>query len=208
MKFYLLFQFSLLSIFFMLIAIKIIFENRPIFIPIKSHMYLLMGLVNMPLIINFMVFLNKKDISNIDGTILIILIIIFILVIFFMVWTITIKKLEEIYLGLGVSNRSFKEALYFSLNKNNLPFEEQLPIIKLTSINTKLKVVQSKDGIRIILEETTDKYILLKIMTGINDYYIENNEIHHDITVKVYIQLSIFMFMFGWGFFFLFSYFL
>ena len=99
------------------------------------------------------------------------------------------------YLAIGISDDSFRQALHFSLNKNNLPFEEQLSTINLTSIDANLQVaIQSWVGTgQIKLKKSSDSNILPQIITGINEYYKENDIKPNNITAIFYIVCGILM---------------
>ena len=108
------------------------------------------------------------------------------------------------YMAIGVSDDSFRDALHYSLNKNNLPFEEQLSVIKLTSINASLQIaIQSWIGAgQLKLKESTDDTVLPKIVSGINEFYTENSIKPNNITSIFYIIMGILMLIFSGAIFF------
>ena len=110
------------------------------------------------------------------------------------------------YMAIGVSDDSFRNALHFSLNKNNLPFEEKLSVINLTSINAKLQVaIQSWIGVgQLKLKNSKDSKILREIVMGLNEYYIENDVGSNNITSMFYILMGIFMLIFTGAFYYVF----
>ena len=110
------------------------------------------------------------------------------------------------YMAIGISDDSFRDALHFSLNKNNLPFEEQLSIIKLTSINANLQIaVQSWVGTgQIKLNKSKDTKMLHAIILSINQYYDENNVSPNNTTSIFYVVMGILMLVFTGTFFFIF----
>ena len=110
------------------------------------------------------------------------------------------------YMAIGVSDDSFRNALHFSLNKNNLPFEEKLSVINLTSINAKLQVaIQSWIGVgQLKLKNSKDSKILREIVMGLNEYYIENDVRSNNITSMFYILMGIFMLIFTGAFYYVF----
>lgn len=99
------------------------------------------------------------------------------------------------YMAIGISDDSFRQALHFSLTKNNLPFEEQLSTITLTSIDANLQVaIQSWVGTgQIKFKKSGDPKILSEIVTGINQYYSENDIKPNNITAVFYIVTGILM---------------
>lgn len=110
------------------------------------------------------------------------------------------------YMAIGISDDSFRDALHYSLNKNNLPFEEQLSTVKLTSINASLQIaVQSWIGAgQIKLKETKNIGVLPAIVGGINQYYSENSIKPNHITSIFYILIGTLMLFFAGTSFFVF----
>ena len=110
------------------------------------------------------------------------------------------------YMAIGVSDDSFRDALHYSLRKNDLPFEEQLSVVKLTSINANLQIaLQSWIGAgQLKLKKSKDKTILPNIIAAMNDYYIENSVKPNNITSIFYILMGVFMLVFAGAFFFIF----
>ena len=103
------------------------------------------------------------------------------------------------YIAIGISDDSFREALHFSLKKNELAFEEQLSAIKLTSINAHLQIaIQSWIGAgQLKLKKKNDKSVLPQIISGMNDFYIENDIKPNNITSAFYTIMGIFMLIFA-----------
>lgn len=81
------------------------------------------------------------------------------------------------YVAIGISEDSFGEAIRFSLEKNGLPFEEQISAIDLPAVRAKLQVaVRSWAGSgQLRLSGHDDPGLLPRIVTGINDYYAERD---------------------------------
>lgn len=96
------------------------------------------------------------------------------------------------YILIGIFDDSFREALHFSLNQNNLPFEEKLSKVILTEENTELQVaIQSWIGAgQIKQRKPTSPLLMKKVIGGIDDYYSENS-------IKLNYTTPIFYIIFG-----------
>ena len=103
------------------------------------------------------------------------------------------------YTAIGVTDESFRSALHFSLNKNNLVFEEQLSAIKLISENAYLQVsIQSWMGSgQIKIKNSRNKNLLPNIILGVNEFYANNNIKPCTITSFFYIIIGIFTLIFA-----------
>ena len=77
------------------------------------------------------------------------------------------------YTAYAVTDTSFREALLATLQKLQLPYEESLSLIRLTSINADLQVaVQSWMGTGIIkVKQNTHKPVLRKVVNEMNEYF-------------------------------------
>jgi hypothetical protein len=190
--------FSLMSIFFLFIGIKVVFSKRPVFMS-SRYFFAFMVLAFSPQFVST-VTMFTKDMPDKLGFILLLNPIMFIcLLVFF--WF----QMKG-YMAIGVSDDSFRDALHYSLKKNSLPFEEQLSVIKLTSINANLQIaIQSWMGSgQLKLKKSNDKTILPNIIAGINEFYIENSIKPNNITSIFYIIMGVFMLIFSVAFFFVF----
>ena len=77
------------------------------------------------------------------------------------------------YTAYAVTDTSFREALLAALQKLQLPYEESLSVIRLTSINADLQVaVQSWMGTGIIkVKQRTHKPVLRQVVNAMNEYF-------------------------------------
>jgi len=109
------------------------------------------------------------------------------------------------FMAIGISDDSFRNALHYSLNQNQIQFEEQLSLIKLTGLNAELQVaVQSWVGTgQLKLKKSKDKYLLAKLVSSINDYYISNAITPNNTTSIFYIVMGLFMSVFSGSIYFL-----
>jgi hypothetical protein len=191
-------MFALMAVFLLFIGAKVVVTKRPIFIS-SRYFFAFLLLAFSPQFVNAAKMFSK-DLPGSLGLITYLNPIMFVcLLIFF--WF-----MMKGYIAIGVSDDSFRDALHFSLNKNNLPFEEQLSVIKLTSINANLQVaIQSWIGSgQLRLKNSKDAKVLPKIISEMNKYYVENNIHPNNITSIFYIILGVFMLVFAGAFYFAF----
>jgi hypothetical protein len=77
------------------------------------------------------------------------------------------------YTGFAVTDASFREALLAVLQRLQLPYEESLSVIRLTSIDADLQVaVQSWMGTGTIkVRQRGHRSVLKKVVNAMNDYF-------------------------------------
>ena len=77
------------------------------------------------------------------------------------------------YWAFGVTDTSFRDALLTSLQKLNLPYEETLSSIRLTSIEADLQVsIQSWVGSGVIkIKQRDHRSQLIEIITAMNEHF-------------------------------------
>ena len=77
------------------------------------------------------------------------------------------------YTAYAVTDTSFREALLAALQKLQLPYEESLSLIRLTSINADLQVaVQSWMGTGIIkVKQRAHQPVLREVVNEMNEYF-------------------------------------
>ena len=99
------------------------------------------------------------------------------------------------YILIGIHDDSFRNALIFSLNKNNITFEERLSKIVLTEEKTELQIsMQTWMGSgQIKLKKSKNSHLLKTIVDGINEYYISNQIKPNNITSIFYVIMGILM---------------
>jgi len=191
MKIYLPLLFAFMAFFFIFIGVKVVMSKRPLFMPAK-YFFALMVLAFSPQFVNMMdMFLNDK-LGKI-GLILLISPILFVcLLVYFWV-------LMKGYMAIGVSDDSFRDAIHFSLKKNNQPFEEKLSTIKLTAINANLQIsIQSWIGsAQLRFKQSKDTKLLAEIVMGMNEYYIKNDIKPNNVTSIFYILIGVLMLVFA-----------
>ena len=77
------------------------------------------------------------------------------------------------YVAYAVTDTSFREALVAALQKLQMPYEESLSVIRLTSVNADLQVaVQSWMGTGTIkVKQRAHRSVLKEIVPVMNEYY-------------------------------------
>ena len=77
------------------------------------------------------------------------------------------------YVAYAVTDASFREALFAALQKLQLPYEERLSVVRLTSIEADLQVsIQSWMGMGNIIAKQKAHYSVLKeVANTMNEYY-------------------------------------
>ena len=110
------------------------------------------------------------------------------------------------YVAIGIYDETFRDALHSSLNKNQIAFEEQLSIVKLISVNANLQVaIQSWIGTgQIRLKKSKDTVLLPKIISGMNEYFLENKVKANNTTAIFYVVMGCLMLIAAVGFSFVF----
>ena len=105
------------------------------------------------------------------------------------------------YVAYAVTDTSFREALLAALQKLQLPYEETLSVIRLTSIEADLQVsVQSWMGAGIIkVKQRTHRSVLKEIVNAMNEYFRTSSVPTNMISCVFFVVMGIFMVMFAIG---------
>jgi len=105
------------------------------------------------------------------------------------------------YTIFGVTDTSFREALLAALQKLQLPYEEVLSSIRLTSIEADLQVsVQSWVGSGIIkIKQRKHRSQLTEIVTAMNEHFRTSSVSTNLITCIIYLVMGILMAALGIG---------
>jgi hypothetical protein len=106
------------------------------------------------------------------------------------------------YTVLGVTDDSFRQALYSVLKDLQLPFEERLSKLRLTSLDADLEAnVSSRMGAASIrIKQKEHQEILDKIATGLQGYFSGSHVSINMVTCVYYIIFGVLMVTFA-GFF-------
>jgi hypothetical protein len=152
-------QFGTLGISFLVLGLTAILTKRPFLI--SGKWWLLLMLVSLgPMMLFNLIFFPDSPTSWV-GTLLS-------GGFFLMMW----YQLTG-YVAFAVTDTSFREALFAALQKLQLPYEESLSVIRLTSIEVDLQVsVQSWIGMGNLKAKQKAHHSLLKeVANAMNEYY-------------------------------------
>lgn len=97
-------------------------------------------------------------------------------ILMFVVVIYVIQRQMTGYLILGVTDDTFREALTAVLNQLNLPFQETISKIKLTSIEADLQAAVASwvGSAQIRVQQQQHAHLTQKIAHGMDDYYQKN----------------------------------
>ena len=188
----------ILSCYFLFIGMNVILKKKPFIIPAKIPLVLIL-LAFLPQLVNTFAILSEDPPGRLYVISFLSMLLYFCLIVF--LW-LQMKG----YLVFGVSDKSFRDALHFSLKKNELPFEERISRVDLPSVGASLQVVvQSWIGFgQFNLKGKVDPSIIKKIISGLNEYYFENDFRPKRATSIFYIVAGFLSLMLSMAFFFFF----
>ncbi len=97
------------------------------------------------------------------------------------------------YAAIGITGKSFRDALIYSLEKNNLEYKEELSAIILTESGVHLNVaIQDWIGSGMLkVKKNNGDFDLDKIVNGMKAYYDENNTKTNNFTSILYVFLGV-----------------
>ena len=151
--------FGIMAIFFLGIGLRAILTKRPFLV---SNRWML-SLIFFILVLNIIVFFPtlSSDIMNWVHPLLF-------GVILLMMW----YQLKG-YVAYAVTDASFREALLAALQRLQLPYEESLSVIRLTSVDADLQIsVQSWMGTGTIkVKQRAHRSTLKEVVNAMNDYF-------------------------------------
>ncbi len=112
------------------------------------------------------------------------------------------------YAAYGITDTTFREALLAALEKLQLPYEESLSSIRLTSIDADLQVaIQSWLGSGMIkIKQREHRSVLSKIAVEMNNHFSLSSGPIKLITFIFYLIMGVFMVIGGIGMLYLFHY--
>ncbi len=184
MKIYFPLLFALMAFFFLYLGGKVVVGKRPVFLSAR-YFFAFMVLAFSPQF--FIAFRNFPDGIHWSSylTYLQPLLILCLLVYFWF-------QMKG-YMVLGVTDDSFRKALHASLEKNGLPFEEELSCVTLTSLDTKLHVaLQSWVGAgQIKMGKEAGRGLLPKIVSGMEEFFESDGSKPHLVTSVFYIIIGV-----------------
>ena len=99
------------------------------------------------------------------------------------------------YVAYAVTDASFREALLAALQRLQLPYEESLSVIRLTSVNADMQVaVQSWMGTGTIkVKQRKHRAVLTEVVKAMNDYFRTSSVSTNMITSVFMVVLGVVM---------------
>ena len=99
------------------------------------------------------------------------------------------------YVAYAVTDASFREALLAALQRLELPYEESLSVIRLTSVNADMQVaVQSWMGTGTIkVKQREHRAVLTEVVKAMNDYFRTSSASTNMITSVFMVVLGVVM---------------
>ena len=174
-------MFGILAIFFLGIGLRAILTKRPFLV---SNRWML-SLIFFILVLNIIVFFPtlSSDIMNWVHPLLF-------GVILLMMW----YQLKG-YVAYAVTDASFREALLAALQRLQLPYEESLSVIRLTSVDADLQIsVQSWIGTGTIkVKQRAHRSVLKEVVKAMNDYFRMSSVSTNMITSVFMVVLGVVM---------------
>jgi hypothetical protein len=151
----------------LLLGIRGVVTKKPFLVPLHRFIFILLIPVFIAAAVE-MIFYSPFNDSGFAGIVTLIICFLVIGVIFLLLW----KQTEE-YWALGVTDESFQDSLRSALNKLNLPFEETIFRIRLTSIEADLhaSVHNSLGCAELIIKHPGHRSTLKSIVEAMNDYF-------------------------------------
>ena len=180
--------FGITAVFFLLIGLRGIITKRPFLV---SSRWLLLAI--------FLAFLPGISMVFFPGSMP--FIIKWLNPIIFTVVLVTMYFTLPGYTVFGITDASFREALLVALEKLQLPYEEVLSSIRLTSIEADIQVsVQSWVGSGIIkIKQRKHRSQLTEIVTAMNEHFRTSSVSTNLITCIIYLVMGILMAALGIG---------
>lgn len=156
-------SFGIVAIFFMVIGLRGILTKRPFLISQRWLLSIIFVIFILTILLIFRSSLFPDNFNFISW--LILLLFGFILLI---MW----YQMRS-YIAYGVADPSFREILLKTLQKLQLPYEENLSLIRLTSIEAELQVsVQKWRGTGVIkVKQPAHRFVLREIVNAMNEYF-------------------------------------
>ena len=174
-------MFGVMAIFFLGIGLRAILTKRP-FLVSNRWLLSMMFVVLVPGIVLSLTYLSG-DIMHWISPLLY-------GVILLMMW----YQLKG-YVAYAVTDASFREALLVALQRLQLPYEESLSVIRLTSVNADMQVaVQSWMGTGTIkVKQREHRAVLTEVVKAMNDYFRTSSVSTNMITSVFMVVLGVVM---------------
>ena len=174
-------MFGIMAIFFLGIGLRAILTKRP-FLVSNRWLLSMMFVVLVPCIVLSLTSLSSDIMDWISPLLY--------GVILLMMW----YQLKG-YVAYAVTDASFREALLAALQRLELPYEESLSVIRLTSVNADMQVaVQSWMGTGTIkVKQREHRAVLTEVVKAMNDYFRTSSVSTNMITSVFMVVLGVVM---------------
>ncbi len=174
-------MFGIMAIFFLGIGLRAILTKRP-FLVSNRWLLSMMFVVLVPCIVLSLTSLSSDIMDWISPLLY--------GVILLMMW----YQLKG-YVAYAVTDASFREALLAALQRLQLPYEESLSVIRLTSVNADMQVaVQSWMGTGTIkVKQREHRAVLTEVVKAMNDYFRTSSVSTNMITSVFMVVLGVVM---------------
>jgi len=151
----------------LMLGIRGVVTKKPFIVPLR-HFVLIVSIPVFIVAAGGLIFYGSFDALGFAEIVPLIIFLLLFGGMFLMLW-----KQTEGYSAFGVTDESFQDSLRSALNKLNLPFEETLFRIRLTSIEADLhaSVHSSLGCAQIIIKHTGHQSTLKSIVDAMNDYF-------------------------------------
>lgn len=181
---------SALSLYIFGIGLWGLIKKRPLVFSARQFMWLMFA-VFVPLIgmIFTILFEDRKYISLSSIAMIVFQIGMIALMVF-----ILLRQMSG-YMIFGISDETFREALTYALTKLNLPYQETVSKIKLTSIDADLQatVASWMGSAQIRIKQSQHAHYVKDIANEMNDYYKNNRVKVNNVTFTIYLLLGLLM---------------
>lgn len=184
-------------LFILWIGARGLLKKRPVVIPARHFMWIMIAVYFPMLYSSFVGFFETSGSShgsfNPIELVLPVINLLLMVILVYVFW-----RSFTGYLLFGVSEEGFRAALTSTLNKLNLPYEETISKIKLTSIGTELQAaVHGWVGTaQIRIKQRTHFLYTKEIAKGMDDYFKGNAGDTKKIIFVVYLLLGVLMIVF------------
>ena len=188
-------MFGIMAAFLLIIGLRGIITKRP-FLVSNKWLLSMMFIIFVPLILQS-VFLPSSTLFLIKWLNPAIFTVVLVMMCF------TLKG----YVAYGVTDTSFREVLLAALEKLQLPHEEKLSIIRLTSVEADLQVsIQSWVGAGVIkMKQREHRSLLTEIATEMNAHFRVSSAPINLLSCIFYVVMGVIMVIGGIGMVFLFQ---
>ncbi len=173
--------FGMLGVFFLIIGLRVLLTKRPFLV---SNSWLLSTLFALfVLMIFYTLLILGGDFRSWAYLVL------------GVAWLVIMWYQLKGYVAYAVTDASFREALLAALQRLQLPYEESLSVIRLTSVDADLQIsVQSWMGTGTIkVKQRAQRSVLTEVVKAMNDYFRMSSVSTNMITSVFMVVLGVVM---------------